>query len=146
MLSVGFVHNHMRHSTYLIDNRSEVCINWLYSKASYSTALNSTDLDIARFWIGSKITQTARFLIVNKRSNLILHGFSYFTLLTKLARFLNNMVFCWNQKQCYTRPCCICTTNTVSEFKVKWLRFYTSLIDFFCQVACFLECFEVEIL
>ena len=33
-----------------------------YSKASYSTASNSTDLDIAWFLIGSKITHTARFL------------------------------------------------------------------------------------
>jgi len=33
----------------------------MYSKASYSTTSNSTDLVIARFWIGSKITQTARF-------------------------------------------------------------------------------------
>ena len=44
--------------------------------------------------------------MVNKSSNFILHGFSYFTILIKLARFLNNMVFCWNQKQCYMRPSC----------------------------------------
>ena len=36
---------------------------FMYSKASYSTASYSTDLDIARFLIGSKITQTARFLV-----------------------------------------------------------------------------------
>ena len=52
--------------------------------------------------------------MVNKSSNFILHGFSYFTILIKLARFLNNVVFCWNQKQCYMRPCC---TNFFKEVK-----------------------------
>ena len=48
---------------------SQLCISTylaiiFYSKASYSTASYSTDLDIARFLIGSKITQIARFLVI----------------------------------------------------------------------------------
>ena len=49
-------------TTYLNEKKMNAFQNkYWYSKALYSTASNSTDLDIARFWIGSKITQTARF-------------------------------------------------------------------------------------
>ena len=37
-----------------------------------------------------------------------MHDFSDFRLLIKLARSLNDTVFCWYKKQCYSRPCCIC--------------------------------------
>ena len=63
--------------------------------------------------MGSKITPTARFLVVKK----VLTSFCTFFLFYTTNRI--NTVLCWNQKQCFSRPCC-----TYFDLKSKTMYIY----------------------
>ena len=58
-----------------------------YSKASYSTASYGTDFKIAQFFVGSKITYIARFLVI---FTLYLNPFQ--TLVFKSTKDFSNLL------------------------------------------------------